>query len=250
LQAETLIVSPSDDPKAVVEAAILRPDLGLGAVVYAQASMVPDYIVIEAAKRGANAWAPETGGGATLRSFIERIALAVRQAGEVCEIDGLRAARSAGDGRDFAPDRNRHACGFCLEGAFVHIAGKAAEIAAVGRCAVLRWRPGAIEPLHLLHTVAALRSADFEFPSEHAHDIVTSVLARDPDNLLMNLTELRIELAADERLVLLSPSLATRVVGRGVVPPGEANGTPGALLEWLRGQVPPLAHGTVVVVRA
>ena len=100
MRVDRLIVSPSRDAKDVVEAAIIRPEHGLAAVVYAQASAAPDHVVIDAAKRGAAAWKPGTGGGsplrAVLRPWIARIASAVRQAGEACEIGGLGAAREAG----------------------------------------------------------------------------------------------------------------------------------------------------------
>jgi hypothetical protein len=233
MHVHPLVVAPSAEPEAAAEALVLRPESGLGAVIHAQASLVPYFVVLDAARRGAASWTPTSGDGPVLRSWVSRIASAVRQAGEACELGGLAAAAGAGDGGDFTPDPARHACAFCLEGAFVRVVGGTADVAAIGRCAVARWRSGVVEPLHTLHTIAALRSPDFVFESEAAHDIVTSVVGRDPDRLLGDLTELRVELEAGDQLLLMSPALGTRVVGRGILPQVESARTAAGLLAWL-----------------
>src|SRR5262249_27020854 len=145
---------------------------------------------------------------ARLHALVDRVARAVRQAGEIAGSPGWEAAIERVTGADFTPDPAHDGNGFCAEAAFAWLAGDTAYIAAIGRAAVLLARDGRLDALHRLHVLAESWPPGVPFDAKLGFQVVTSVLAIDPARLLGDLHERAIALSSADRLALVSPAIA------------------------------------------
>jgi hypothetical protein len=198
---------------------------------------VPGTYPLNAAGRGVDAWLREASSfppGASLGPLLERVALSVREAGELHE-QGRWVEVETQDGSGFTPDPSRIAMAYAVEAAFLRVSGGVASIATLGSCAVLLVRWGGLHALHPLD-VLLLRGT-------HS-SVCTRALGMDPRRPAVGVHEHTMACEPGDRFVLVSPTIAAAFHGYGVRPPEtlKVEDTE-ALLDWLTSCIPPVHQG-------